>query len=127
MPSLHGPVEEGGLGLSQRKAAEVLGVDPSTVRADLGLRENPSLNEGKSLTSSQLVQQSLSNEHYTPPRYIEAARTVLGNIDLDPASCVEANAWVKADAFYSEGSLEVQVGAADEWVVRSSLAVGVRP
>ena len=50
---------------------------------------------------SQLVQQSLSNEHYTPKRYIEAARAVLGEIDLDPASCEEANRIVKAKKFFS--------------------------
>ena len=37
-------------GVSQRKIAKAVGVDQSTVRADLGLRENPSKSEGKSLT-----------------------------------------------------------------------------
>jgi hypothetical protein len=50
---------------------------------------------------SQLVQQSLSNEHYTPKRYIEATRAVLGEIDLDPASCEEANRIVEAKKFFS--------------------------
>ena len=38
-------------GMSQREAAKALGVDPATVRSDLGLRENPSKSEGKSLTT----------------------------------------------------------------------------
>ncbi len=54
--------------------------------------------------SSELVQQSLSNEHYTPSKYIEAARNVLGEIDLDPASCEEANRIVKATEYFDEKS-----------------------
>lgn len=41
------------------------------------------------------------NEWYTPKRYIESARKVLGTIDLDPASSEEANKIVKAGGFHS--------------------------
>lgn len=44
---------------------------------------------------------SKSNEHYTPKRFIEGARVVMGGIDLDPASCPEAQQTVQARAFYS--------------------------
>lgn len=52
-------------------------------------------------TVAQLIVSSNSNEWYTPPEYVEAARRVLGEIDLDPASCVEANKTVKAKKFYT--------------------------
>lgn len=43
---------------------------------------------------------SASFEHYTPVEVIEAARTVLGKIDLDPASCKQAQKLVKAGKWY---------------------------
>lgn len=40
---------------------------------------------------------SETQEHFTPPHIVEAARSTLGRIELDPASCVEANRFVQAD------------------------------
>lgn len=52
-----------------------------------------------------------NNEWYTPADIIEAARTVLGDIDLDPASCELANQTVKATKFFSADDN----GLAQEW------------
>ncbi|MEF2557592.1 DNA N-6-adenine-methyltransferase [Aurantimonas sp. C2-5-R2] len=41
------------------------------------------------------------NEWYTPARYIEMAREVMGQIDVDPASNPIAQATVKAGTFYT--------------------------
>ena len=44
---------------------------------------------------------SSTPEHYTPSIYVEAARVVLGVIDLDPASNPTAQKTVQANRFYS--------------------------
>ena len=52
-----------------------------------------------------------NNEWYTPERYIELARDVLGEIDLDPASCAFANETVRAARYFSEEN----DGLCQEW------------
>jgi hypothetical protein len=44
--------------------------------------------------------QDKSPEWYTPQQYIDLARDVLGEIDLDPASCAEANRIVRVTRYY---------------------------
>lgn len=40
-------------------------------------------------------------EYYTPEVYIEAARTVMGGIDLDPASDPFPQGWIKAGRYFT--------------------------
>lgn len=61
------------------------------------------------------IASSKSNEWYTPSRYIEAARAVMGSIELDPASCEVANRTVKASRYYTEEDN----GLAYEWKAKS--------
>ncbi|MBU1172998.1 MAG: ParB N-terminal domain-containing protein [Proteobacteria bacterium] len=54
------------------------------------------------------------NEWYTPPDIIEAARKVMGEIDLDPASSSIANKIVKAKKFFTSAD----DGLSHKWVGR---------
>lgn len=56
-----------------------------------------------------------TSEWYTRPKYIEAAREVMGSIELDPASSLAANEIVQAEHYFTKE----QNGILQEWRARS--------
>ena len=51
--------------------------------------------------ATQIIESSTGNEWWTPEKYINSVRAVMGDIDLDPATCEEANAVIKANAIHT--------------------------
>jgi ParB family chromosome partitioning protein len=58
--------------------------------------------EQQSVTTVRGTEGTGEFERYTPARYAEAVREVLGQIDLDPASSDTAQRTVRAECFYTE-------------------------
>lgn len=57
-----------------------------------------------------------SVEHFTPPHFVEAARAVLGDVDLDPASSERAQTIVKASrAYYTAETNRAERTLGREW------------
>lgn len=59
--------------------------------------------------------QTKSNEWWTPYVYVEAAHQVMQGIDLDPASCPEANLVIRATRYFTRE----QDGLKQPWVASS--------
>ena len=54
------------------------------------------------MTTVHVQHNSGNNEWYTPAYLIEAARSAMGSISTDPASCPVAQLNVKAEVFYTQ-------------------------
>jgi phage N-6-adenine-methyltransferase len=79
----------------------IASLPPSEQDAALDKAEQEGLSVDALKRGPHVMFNSGDNEWYTPAEYVEAARAVMGGIDLDPASSKEANEVVKATTFYT--------------------------
>jgi phage N-6-adenine-methyltransferase len=102
-PEVASMVSEGNLTLPQAKIVAALPIEEQ-VEVVAELAANPDIPAKEIIDKHRphVVNNSGENEWYTPSEYIEAARRVLGTIDLDPASSVKANETVRATKFYTK-------------------------
>lgn len=61
------------------------------------------------------IHSSSSNEWYTPRRYTQLVRNTLCGINLDPASCAQANRLVGAKSYYTEAVDGLSLDWLDKW------------
>jgi len=117
--------------LSQDEAAEKAGVSRASVQrarvvaeqgvpelerevwdGNIGLKEASEIARAPIEDQPEAIEKAKAKPHvanntgfyewYTPAEYVDAARKVMGTIDLDPASCPEANKIVKAKRIYTK-------------------------
>lgn len=105
-PDVVVPVTYSDLGVSRQRVSEwreIRDAGEAVVEEALAT----ALNEGRTPTNADVLNHvrgtfgTGENEWYTPTEHIDAARRVMGGIDLDPASSDIANRTVKAAVYYN--------------------------
>lgn len=101
VPELVAAVERGAVAVSA--AAEATQFEPEDQRRVVELVEAGASGAEaiREIKRPHVANNSGDNEWYTPPEFIEAARLVMGSIDLDPASSEVANRTVGAERIYT--------------------------
>lgn len=103
-PELVAAVEQGKIAVST--AAELT---DTPVETQIYAAENPK--EAPAIVHNHRAQGTGENEWYTPEQHIHSARSVLGGIDLDPATSELANQKVQAEKFFTQSDN----GLEQEW------------
>ena len=102
-------VERAGFSKSQGERFELLAKHPDVVeKMKILAREQDDIISRTAVLQAianqrpaYIVNNSHDAEWYTPEWIIESVRHVMGSIDLDPASCEDANLRIKATQYYS--------------------------
>lgn len=98
-PELVAAVEDGRVSVSlAAKATELAPDEQVEVVREISAGEKPSEVMKRHV---HVAQNSGNNEWYTPPRFIEGARRVMGSIDTDPATSEIANQAVRARVWFT--------------------------
>lgn len=103
---------EKNLRFTERQARRYMALAKSDVTSDL--EDAWRILCGNDESAAHVSHNSGEQEWYTPPEYIEAARLVLGEIDLDPASSDKAQETVKAREYFTKDD----DGLAQPWAGR---------
>ena len=100
LPEMARLVERGDVAVSL--AAEVAD-EPEEIQREVvnRVKEGFKPREAFREVKRNVLHSSESNEWYTPQQYVDAARELMGGIDLDPATSEQANATVKAKKIYT--------------------------
>lgn len=84
------------------RAQRLAGLTAAEFRAVIAEGRERIMAEGRERLQNAAANLTGEAEWYTPPAWVERARTVMGGIDLDPASCKFAQRVVRAGAWFDK-------------------------